>query len=92
MADPVSNGLAALGGSGFMALFVKWLIGREVDRVDKALLEHATSIGKLEIDHVSRGDITRLGEKLEITITRVADKIDAVHARIDQVMGLPPRK
>ena len=87
MPDPISNGLAALGGGGAMALFVKWLIGREVDRVDHTLINHAEAINKLEKDHVSRDDIFRLGEKLENTITRAMDKMDEqferVHARID---------
>jgi len=77
MPDPVSNGLAALGGSGLMALFVKWLIGREVDRVDKALANHARAIGDLERDHVGRAEITALGNKLETTILHAVDKMDA---------------
>ena len=89
MPDPVSNGLAALGGSGLMALFVKWLIGREVERVDKALATHSDAIQALVRDHVGRAEITRWGEKLESTIAKASDKMDEqferVHQRIDQV-------
>ena len=88
MPDPVSNAVAALGGGGLMALFVKWLIGREVDRVDKALASHTAAISNLERDHIGHADISRLGEKLETTILRVVDKMDAqferVHMRIDE--------
>ena len=89
MPDPVSNAVAALGGGGLMALFVKWLIGREVDRVDKALSEHSASIINLQRDHVGRAEITRWGEKLESTIVKSVDKMDEqferVHARIDEI-------
>lgn len=74
---------------GLLAAVGKWLFKREVERLDKAIESHSDSIDALEKDHVSRRDITQLGDRLEHTIVRVIDKMDAqferVHSRIDQV-------
>ena len=79
--------LAALG---------KWLVGREVDRLDKTLESHGQDIKSLKEDHVSQSDLDRIVDRVEQIATRIGDKLEAkvgaVHARIDQVIGLPPRK
>ena len=90
MPDPISNTAVAAGGAGLMTLFGalgKWLLGREVDRLDKVLDDHGKAINGLERDHVGREDIQRLAERLEATISRAVDKMDEqferVHVRID---------
>jgi hypothetical protein len=99
MPEPISNTAIMAGGSALMAAVValgKWLLGREVDRLDKSLEAHARDIDMLKSDHVGQADMDRIVDKVEQIATRVGDKleakVDAVHARIDQVIGLPPRK
>lgn len=93
MPDPLSNTALAAGGTGLLTLLGalgKWLLKREVDRLDKVLDSHDKAIDALEKDHIGRADITLLGDRVENTITRAIDKMDAqferVHTRIDQVM------
>ena len=99
MPDPISNTTVALGGGSVMAMLAalgKWLLGREVDRLDKTLDAHSKSIDGLEKDHVGRLDIERLGDRFDQAVTRIGDKLegklDAVHRRIDQLSGLPARE
>ena len=99
MTDPLSSTTVAAGGGGLLALLAalgKWLLGREVDRLDKTLAEHSAAVAELRADHVGQDAIDRLMDKFDISITRIGDKLegklDAVHSRIDQLSGLPPRK
>ena len=99
MPDPISSEAVAVAGTGLMAVLAaigKWALGREVDRLDKTLESHGDSIDALEKDHVGKADVDRILTRLDDNTTRVVDrlegKLDAVHARIDQVFGLPPRK
>ena len=99
MPDPISNTALAAGGTGLIALFGalgKWLLGREVDRLDKTLDAHGRDLDVLKQDHIGQADLDRIVTHLEQTAIRIGDKleakVDAVHSRIDQVLGLPPRK
>jgi len=94
MPEPISNATVAVGGLSVMGILsglLKWLMNREVKRIDATLELHDEAIRDMQQDRVRRSDLERIGDRFDAAANRIADrldaKLDAVHRRIDQFTG-----
>ncbi len=76
------------------ALLLRWLAGREINRLDSTLAKHAKAIETLQGDSITKADLTAFENRLRETITgavghlseRIGDVKEtakAAHTRID---------
>lgn len=100
MAEPTATAVAgAAGGAGVMAagaLLLKWLAGREINRLDSTIAKHGASIDELQQHSITKEDLAAFEARLRETITgavghlseRIGDAKEtakAAHSRIDRI-------
>lgn len=76
------GGKIVAGGVGLAAAALRWLVGREVRRVDRALITHDERLADLEKDAVRKTDMDRIVERLEDNHHTMMGRIDELFTRL----------